>query len=284
MITGGGGMLAHDMTTALTEAGEYVTVLRRADLDITNAAATAKALQDADAVINCAAYTAVDDAQTHEATAFSVNATGVAYLAEAARGKPFVHISTDYVFDGAATSPYLEDAELAPLGAYGRTKAAGEWAARAHHDAPLILRTAWLYGEFGKCFPATMLRVARMGKPLKVITDQVGQPTWTRDVADLVVRLHSKGVMSGTFHATSSGQASWRDFAQAVVASDGFDPSIIGATTAADYPLPAPRPSYSVLSHDGLRAAGVEPIGDWRERWECAAPSLLKSEFAGEKQ
>jgi dTDP-4-dehydrorhamnose reductase len=179
------------------------------------------------------------------------------------------------VFAGTATTPYAEDAPVAPRSAYGRTKAAGEWAVRAECDDHLVVRTAWLYGEHGPCFPKTILRVARERGGLDVVVDQVGQPTWTVDVADLVHRLVRAGAPSGTYHATSSGQASWHAFAQAVVGACGLDPQVVGRTTGDAYVRPAPRPSYSVLGHAALRAAGVEPIGDWAERWAAAAGGVV---------
>jgi dTDP-4-dehydrorhamnose reductase len=185
-------------------------------------------------------------------------------------------VSTDYVFDGVASAPYAEDAPLAPRSAYGRTKAAGEWAVRAEHPGGhLVLRTAWLYGAGGGCFPRTIARVARERGGLDVVEDQVGQPTWTRDVADLMVRLVGADVSPGTYHATSAGETSWFGFAQEVVAAAGLDRSVVASTTSEAFVRPAPRPAYSVLGHDALLASGVEPIGDWRERWRAAADEVL---------
>ncbi len=181
-------------------------------------------------------------------------------------GALLVTISTDYVFDGSASTPYAVDHPPRPVSAYGRTKAAGEWAVRAEAARHLILRTAWLYGAHGPCFPRTIARVARERDGVDVVTDQVGQPTWTRDVADLAERLVTAGV-EGTHHATAGGQASWFDFAVSVCASAGLREGIVGRTTSEHFERPAPRPAYSVLSHDSLLAAGVEPIGDWQERW-----------------
>jgi dTDP-4-dehydrorhamnose reductase len=186
-----------------------------------------------------------------------------------------VHISTDYVFDGHASSPYAEDAALDPRSAYGRTKAAGEWAVRAECPDHLLVRTAWLYGAHGGCFPKTIARVARDRGGLDVVDDQVGQPTWTRDLADLVLRLVAAQAPAGTYHGTSSGEVSWHGFARAVVASAGLDAGIVAPTTSEAFVRPAPRPAYSVLGHDALRAAGVEPIGDWAQRWAQAADGVL---------
>lgn len=281
LIAGAGGMLGHDLVALLTDVGETVTPLGRAELDVTDAVATVDAARGHDVVVNCAAYTAVDAAETDEALAFDVNARGAANLARAARsaGARVVHVSTDYVFDGAGGArdpePYPEDAPLSPRSAYGRTKVAGEWAVRAECADHLIVRTAWLYGRHGACFPKTIARLAAERGSVDVVTDEVGQPTWTADLADLLHRLVLAGVPAGIYHGTSSGHVSWHGFARAVVASAGMDPAIVGTTTSAAFARPAPRPAWSVLGHERLRAVGVDPIGDWRARWAAAAPQVL---------
>jgi dTDP-4-dehydrorhamnose reductase len=186
-------------------------------------------------------------------------------------------VSTDYVFDGTATEPYDEQTPLRPMSAYGRTKMLGELAVREElPDAHLVVRTAWLYGAHGACFPTTIARLARERGKVNVVSDQVGQPTWSRDVADVVLRLVRADAPSGTYHATSSGQASWFDFARAVVADAGLEPSAVQPTSSAEFVRPAPRPSYSVLGHEALRRCGVEPIGDWADRWARAAKAVLR--------
>jgi dTDP-4-dehydrorhamnose reductase len=277
IVVGSAGMLGQDVVEVAGAAGHDVVALARTDLDVTDAAACRAALDGADVVVNCAAYTAVDDAETHEAEAFAVNAVGAANLARAAAegGARLVHPSTDYVFAGDAHAPYAEDAPVAPRSAYGRTKAAGEWAVRAASPDHLVLRTAWLYGAGGGNFPRTIVRVARERGAVDVVDDQRGQPTWTRDVADLAVRLVAAEAPGGVYHATSSGDATWFDFARAAVGSAGLDPGIVRPTTSEAFVRPAPRPAYSVLGHDALRKAGVEPIGDWRRRWDEAAPSVV---------
>jgi dTDP-4-dehydrorhamnose reductase len=270
-------MLGVDMVEVLREAGHDVVPLGRADLDVTDAQAVDAGLPDADVVVNCAAWTAVDDAEAHEADAFRANAVGPANLARAARrrGARLVQFSTDYVFDGAAESPYPQDAPIAPRSAYGRTKAAGEWAVRAEAPDALVLRTAWLYGASGRCFPKTMARLAAERESLTVVDDQVGQPTWTQDVARLTLALVTAGAPAGTYHATSSGATSWFGFARAVVASAGRPAEMVTPTTSAAFASAAPRPAYSVLDHGTIRVAGVEPIGDWAERWAAASGAVL---------
>ena len=275
-VSGGHGMLATDLVAALRERGADPTITNRDDLDITNPAQVARGFADCDIVVNCAAFTAVDAAEEEEDAAYAINATGPGVIAAACAemGIRLVHISTDYVFSGEATSPYPEHAPLDPQGAYGRTKAAGERMVRAEGADALIVRTAWLYGRGGSCFPKTIARVGRERGALRVVEDQVGQPTWARDVADLILRLVEVEAPAGIYHATSSGQTSWYGFAKEVVASAGLG-DIVEPSTAAEQKRPAPRPAYSVLGHDALVRLGLAPIGDWRERWRLAAPEVL---------
>ncbi|MEO7746153.1 MAG: dTDP-4-dehydrorhamnose reductase [Actinomycetota bacterium] len=277
LVTGGRGMLGADVVRTLLDAGHRASAVGSTDLDVRDADACTAAVRGYDVVVNCAAWTAVDDAESDEEGAFAVNAVGAANIARAcaATDARLVTISTDYVFDGTATTPYAEGAPLAPRSAYGRTKAAGEWAARAEHDDVLVVRTAWLYGANGGCFPRTIARALTRRDTLDVVADQVGQPTWTVDVAALLLALVVAEAPAGSYHATSSGQVSWHGFARAVAEEAGTDPDRVHETTSEAFVRPAPRPAYSVLGHDALRAAGVEPIGDWRERFAVAAPSVL---------
>ncbi len=270
-------MLGQDVMALLADRGEHHHGFDRDTVDLTDPAAVAGVAEGYDVVVNCAAYTAVDAAEADESTAFAVNGVAAANLARESHraGARMVQISTDYVFDGAATQPYAEDEAAAPRSAYGRTKLAGEWAVRAECADHLVVRTAWLYGAHGACFPRTIVRVARERGGLDVVDDQLGQPTWTVDLADLIHRLVAAAVPSGTYHGTSSGRASWHEFAQAAVASAGLDPAIVAATTSEAFVRPAPRPAWSVLGHDRLRAVGVEPIGAWDERWAVAAGTVL---------
>lgn len=277
LITGAHGMLAADVIDALRAAGAtQLTLTDRDELDILDADAVASAVADADLVINCAAYTAVDAAEDAEDLALAINATGPAHLAAAcaAGGARLVHISTDYVFAGDATEPYAEDAPMDPAGAYGRTKAAGEIAVRDSGADALILRTAWLYGRGGPCFPKTIAKAGRARGALSVVDDQIGQPTWTRDVAAFMLRLLEADAPAGTYHATSAGQCSWFDFARAIVASAGLG-DIVSPTDSGSYPAKAPRPAWSVLAHGASASIGVEGIGDWAERWDTAAAEVL---------
>jgi dTDP-4-dehydrorhamnose reductase len=265
-------MLGTELIPAL--AGRDVTALGRADLDITDAGAVDAAVAGHDVVINAAAYTRVDDAETHEVEAHAVNATGAGLLAEAARrhGARIVQLSTDYVFDGTATSPYPEDTPRHPVSAYGRTKAEGErLVLAAHPEGAVIVRTAWLYGAGGANFAKTMRRLAVDRPEIAVVTDEIGQPTWTGDLADRIVALLDANAPAGIYHGTNSGQASWFEFARAVFSESGLDPERITPTDSASFVRPAPRPAYSVLGHDAWARTGLAPMRDWREALHDAA-------------
>ncbi|WP_353828584.1 dTDP-4-dehydrorhamnose reductase [Agromyces sp. SYSU T0242] len=271
LLTGANGMLGRDLRAAL--AGRDVTALARADLDVTDAVAVESAVAGHDVVLNCAAYTRVDDAETNESLAYSVNATGVELLARAcaAHGARLVTVSTDYVFDGAASSPYAEDRPRDPLNAYGRTKAAGEeLAIAAHPDGTYVVRTAWLYGAHGPNFAQTMLNLAKSKDTWSVVDDQLGQPTWTADLATQIVRLVDSAAPAGIYHGTNAGQATWFEFARAVLEEAGLDPERITPTDSSSFVRPAPRPSYSVLGHDAWRTAGIPEMRQWREALAAA--------------
>jgi dTDP-4-dehydrorhamnose reductase len=271
LVTGANGMLGQDLQKAL--AGRDVTALGRADLDVTDLAAVRAAVAGHDAVINAAAYTKVDDAETHEAEAFAVNATGAQNLAIAAAENHarLVQVSTDYVFNGSASEPYDEATPLDPISAYGRTKAEGELLARAANpDGTYIVRTAWLYGAGGPNFAKTMLRLAASHDTVKVVTDQLGQPTWTGDLARQIVELLDSDAAPGVYHATNSGEASWFDFTREIFRVVGLDPERVKATTSAEFTRPAPRPDYSVLGHDAWTAAGISPMRNWRAALSAA--------------
>lgn len=274
LVTGARGMLGADLTLALS--GRDVTALGRSDLDITDHAAVDAAVAGHDVVINAAAFTRVDDAETHESEARAVNATGAGLLADAARRNDarFVQISTDYVFDGTATSPYAEGAPRHPVSAYGRTKAEGEeLVLAAHPSGTFVVRAAWLYGANGPNFAKTMRRIARDRAELAVVSDQLGQPTWTRDLAETIVAMLDADAPVGIYHGTNSGQASWFDFARAVFIEAGLDPDRITATDSTSFVRAAPRPAYSVLGHDAWGRAGLEPLRDWRDALSEAATS-----------
>jgi len=265
LITGASGMLGRDVQDVL--GARPFTALSRAQLDILDLEAVGRATSGHDVVINCAAYTAVDDAETHEADAFAINAEGAHNLALAAREARavLIHVSTDYVFNGQSTEPYGENDERDPLGAYGRTKAAGEeLILEAHPAGSVIVRTAWLYGQHGPNFVSTMLRLASERETLTVVDDQRGQPTWTRDLALKLIEIVDADITSGIFHGTSSGETTWFGFAREIFALTGLDPQRVQPTDSGSFVRPAPRPAYSVLSHEGWDTVGLAPIRDWR--------------------
>lgn len=262
-------MLARDVVEACRTAGWTVTAVDRTGLDVTDPAACTRVVADAvgagDVVVNTAAWTKVDAAEDAEPQAFAVNAVGAANVARAvaAVDARLVHVSTDYVFDGLADTPYAEDAPPAPRSAYGRTKAAGEWAvaalARRHH----IVRTAWLYGAGGSSFVRTMARLATERDTVNVVDDQRGQPTWTADLADAVVALVREDAAPGIYHGTSTGEATWYDLAREVFRLLGHDPDRVRPVGTDQYPTPAPRPAYSVLGHDRWRREGLPLLPRW---------------------
>jgi dTDP-4-dehydrorhamnose reductase len=280
LVTGAGGMLGTDLVAALTSRGEPVTALDRAGLDVTDAAAVTGAIARSrpDVVVNCAAWTAVDDAEAAQDRALAVNAGGAANLAGAcaAHGARLVQVSTDYVFAGDAGRPYAEDAVPAPRTAYGRTKLAGERAVLARlPGSGYVVRTAWLYGAHGPSFVRTMIRLEGQRPTVDVVDDQHGQPTWTVDVARQVIALARSAAPAGIYHATSSGQTTWFGLAREIFGLLGADPSRVRPIPSSALPRPAPRPAYSVLGHGAWAQAGIPPIGDWRTALHRAFPGLL---------
>lgn len=278
LITGAGGMLGRDLRTVLAEAGEAdVLAATRADLDVTDPAAVSDAVTGADVVLNAAAWTDVDGAETAEEAATAVNGHGVRLLAAAA-GKRLIHFSTDYVFDGAATTPYDEETAPAPINAYGRGKVIGEQAVLA--AGGYVVRTAWLYGAHGPNFVRTMLRLAAERHTLDVVDDQQGPPTWSFALARQAVALAGAAAAGratpGAYHGTAAGSTTWFGLARAVFAEAGLDPARVHPTTSDRFPRPARRPAYSVLGHDRWSGTGVAPLPDWRGMLTEAMPALLR--------
>jgi dTDP-4-dehydrorhamnose reductase len=266
LITGAAGMLGQDVESAARTAGAEVLTRSRAELDITDAAAVDAAVSDArpDVVVNCAAWTNVDGAEDDEAGATLVNGAGAGHLARAAdRVRAWtLHISSDYVFDGRAREPYLESSLTGPQSAYGRSKLAGEVAvAHAAPDAHTIIRTSWLFGAGGPCFPATIARLAAERDELSVVEDQVGCPTFTGHLASALLELAESRPL-GVVHVAGGGACSWFQFARAIVQESGLSCDVRPCTTA-EFPRPAPRPAYSVLGTE--RAHELPAMPDWRQ-------------------
>lgn len=273
LITGARGMLGRDLQSVLALTDHTVTARGRAELDVTDRDDVLAAVDGHDWVVNCAAYTAVDDAETDVEAAHAINASAAGHLAEASarHGARLVQISTDYVFDGTATSPYPEDHPVNPLSVYGRTKADGEALVREKAPDAVILRTAWLYGEHGPNFVSAILRAADSRDTVSVLTEQRGQPTWTGDLATRIRLVIDRDLAGGIYHATNSGDASRFEFAREIFSLTGLDPERVTPADPADHVRPAPRPNYSVLGHAAWTAAGIEPMRDWRDALAASA-------------
>ena len=286
LITGAGGQLGADLLRVLSgRDGVEPVGLARADLDVTDDGAVRAAFDEMrpDVVINAAAYTAVDAAETDEAGATLGNEVGPRNLAVAAAASDarLIQVSTDYVFPGDATEPYDEDAPTGPRSVYGRTKLAGEQAVLAAHPAGgYVVRTAWVYGASGANFVKTMARLERERETISVVDDQRGSPTWSHDLAVGLVALADSSAPAGVYHCTNSGSTTWFEFARAIFEELGADPERVRPTTTDAFPRPAPRPAYSVLSDRKWRAAGLPPLPHWRDALHAAvvaAPELTRS-------
>ena len=271
LIVGGSGMLGSDLVLEALRRGFDVEAPSPAELDLGDPESVARLNVDPKGArwcINCAAYTAVDKAETEREEAAVANTLGPGYLAAscAMAGIKLLHVSTDFVFDGTAKEPYTEDMPTNPMGHYGLTKRDGEDAVLSALPSALVVRTAWLYGPNGNSFPRTMIRAWEAGKSLRVVADQVGCPTYTADLARTLIDMIEKDVFPGVYHAAGPEAMSWHDFAMRTLeAWNDRKPSgrnvEIEPIPSDAYPTPAKRPIYSVLSTQKLQAAGVAPMG-----------------------
>jgi dTDP-4-dehydrorhamnose reductase len=263
-VVGSAGMLGRDVLRAAENAGHEAVGVTRADMDITHADNTGRVVGEhaPDAVVNCAAFTDVDGAEEREGAATEVNGMGAGNVALAARaaGARVVYVSTDYVFEGTKSEPYVESDAPAPRTAYGRSKLAGEEATANATPDHVIARTAWLFGAHGKNFVDTMLRVGPERGELNVVNDQVGCPTWTGHLAGALVDL-AAGELTGIAHLAGTGTCSWYEFAVEIFRQAELDVTVNPVTTA-EYPRPAPRPAYSVLASE---RDGVPRLPDWHD-------------------
>jgi dTDP-4-dehydrorhamnose reductase len=278
LVTGAAGQLGSDVVDVLRAYGEEMAAYDRKGLDITDRVMVRATMRmvEPSIVINCAAYTAVDAAETDEDRALEINAHGPAILAEecAGTGARLLQVSTDYVFAGDASAPYDEATRPAPRSAYGRTKAAGEQAVLTSGADAFVVRTAWLYGQVGSNFVKTMARLATERETVSVVDDQIGAPTWTLHLARGLVALGIADVPAGIWHCTNAGEASWYVFARAIFAELGLDPARVEPTTSAEFIRPAPRPAYSVLSTEKWQRAGLPELPHWRDALHEAFETL----------
>jgi dTDP-4-dehydrorhamnose reductase len=284
LVPGGHGQLGRELAA---RAGWRVHAPGSGDLDVTDVGAVVEAVKTlamsaaadglSPVVVNASAYNAVDAAETHTARAFAVNGDGPRLLAAACAtaGVPLIHVSTDYVFPGDADRPYDTTDPVRPRTAYGATKVAGEQAVLGSGARAWVVRTAWVYGAYGGNFVKTMARLAASRETLTVVDDQRGCPTWTGDLAAGLLELAARVVSDDApearlLHCTGAGETTWFGFARAIFEELGLDPERVRPCTTADFPRPAPRPAYSVLSDRSWREAGLTPMRPWREALAAA--------------
>lgn len=270
LLIGSRGMLGSDLLTAMLNRGWSVTSPWQEDLDIT-VPAHLEAIRRRDwssptHIINCAAYTAVDKAETESMTAMRLNAVAPGALAWVTReiGAKIIHISTDFVFDGYATTPYTETSPVNPLGMYSKSKLQGEQNIVKEHDQAIIFRTSWLYGIHGKCFPRTMIEHYLKGTALKVVADQTGCPTSTVDLSHSIIQAIELNIAPGIYHCTGPDSCTWHQFAELAIKTYREMHQLpneinLAPCTTADYPTPAKRPAYSVLDNSKIQAVGITP-------------------------
>ena len=273
LVTGGSGQLGYEVARGFGLQGHEVYAPSREQMNFASpeeVAFTVRAYA-ADWVINCAAYTQVDKAESEPDKAFTVNRDSAAALARSVAdyGGRLLHVSTDFIFDGTQASPYSEHDKANPLGVYGQSKLEGELAVLDALPAATVLRTAWVYGVYGHNFVKTMLRVAATGKPLRVVNDQIGSPTWTTDIAAAILALVGKE-KPGVFNYTNAGETSWHGFAVAILEEAlalGFDvkTKVVEPIPASEYPTPARRPAYSVLDTNKIKKSLGLSIPQWRD-------------------
>jgi dTDP-4-dehydrorhamnose reductase len=267
LVTGANGQLGQELVHLHTDESIRIIGYGRDALDITDMASCRRILQEQrpDAVIHCAAYTAVDQAESEPDEAYRINAAGTRNVAVAAEeiGARFCYISTDYVFDGYGSAPYSEYDRTEPKTVYGKSKWAGEQLAQTLCSRYYIVRTSWVYGQYGNNFVKTMLKLGSERDRLKVVSDQLGSPTYTLDLAKFLLTLVQTDSY-GIYHASNTGVCSWFEFAQAIFEESGMAVTVEPCTTA-DFPRPAPRPAYSVMDQRAIRYSGLEPLRPWRD-------------------
>jgi dTDP-4-dehydrorhamnose reductase len=271
-VIGDRGMFGKEMTKFLQDSNLDVAGFNRDSVNLDDSVdAISQALDGFSVIINAVAYTAVDKAESEPSLAKLVNGEYAGKLADVSKkvGAALMHISTDYVFDGNSERPYSTEDVVNPQSVYGRSKLLGETLV-AHSGANYtIFRTAWLYGKYGRCFPKVMFEKAVRNDTLRVVNDQYGQPTWTKDLAEQVLSFSNLPKSPNIVHAVSSGRASWYEFAKEVLVDYSVEP-----VSSAEFVTAASRPKFSVLDN---KSSLVTPIGDWRDRWSVAKSEVLEA-------
>lgn len=264
VVVGSSGLLGSDVTALFRTLNWDVIAPARALLDITDDRSVTSFFLNCspDWIVNCAAYTAVDKAETDKDRAFLVNAFGAYWLGRVHQwtGARIVHLSTDFVFDGAKSTPYMETDETNPLSVYGASKLKGEKSLFDAAPNSIVVRSAWLFGPNGNCFPKSILKSANSGKALRVVNDQFGSPTYTKDLAQALANILAAAPEPGNYHCVNSGVATWFDLAKEVVP----EPVSVEPISSAEWPTAAKRPPYSVLSTQKYESLGFQPLPDWR--------------------
>ncbi len=270
LVTGAGGMLGQTLSPYLARRGHDVAAFGKEELDVTDGDLVQRVVaeQRPDLIVHCAAYTQVDQAETEQETAFAINERGTENVAIAASklNIPMLFVSTDYVFDGSNNKPYKTDDPTGPISVYGKSKLAGELAVQRHCQNYYIVRTSWLYGPYGRNFVDTIYKLAQERDQIKVVADQVGSPTSTATLSEMIADLIASG-RYGIYHATDEGVTSWFDFAREIVKdleAKGKKVEVVPIETK-DMPRPAPRPAYSALDKSDLVKALGRPLTPWQE-------------------
>ena len=281
LILGANGQLGKSLQTVLATNNISFTAVDRQTLDITDRDACIKLFNSLspEVVVNCAAWTAVDLAEDNEAEAFRINCDATRNIAIAARNINAinVHVSTDYVFSGVADTPYDVESPTAPVSVYGKSKLCGEVAiAEEYPDRSYVVRTAWLYSPHGGNFVKTMIRKARSASAVRVVSDQLGQPTLAADLAQHIVDLVANQAPFGIFHGTNSGVASWYDLTVEIYTQLGVDTSLVSPVPTSEYPTKAVRPKYSVLGHAHTIDCGVAEMQNWKTALQESLPNIVK--------
>ena len=281
-ITGGSGQLSRSLVDLLDKEGVPYIAWSHKDLDVADDSSISVIKEiSPDLLINCAAWTNVDAAEEFPEKATRVNQVGPRNMARAAKELkiPLIHISTDYVFSGQSRQPWSTDSKTEPMSTYGLSKLLGEKEINKNMDGNFyILRTAWLYGPYGRNFSKTILKKALTSKDsINVVNDQIGQPTTTKSLAEQIFKVAQQNIPSGTYHATNTGQASWWDFAREIFELAGEDVERVRSSTSEDFPSNVKRPKYSVLDQSAWSKVGMETMPEWRRALKEVFPEIRKA-------